>query len=167
MTSVKKKTCVLFLVQSFLFLMFCPTQAVPFQNQPDGFHGIQWGTPASDIPGLQPVRRTGSDVFCVMKNENLEFGSARLKIIVYIFSQNRFYAASLGFEGEKNFEKIRSLLFYQHGKRANEAHDGYEYEWIGKDVILSLKYNPRENFGYVDYIYRPMMIKQKHEKALK
>lgn len=105
-------------------------------------------------------------MFFAMKNENLDFGSAGLKIIVYIFSKNKFYAASVGFEGKTNFEKIRSLLFYQHGKRANQDIEGYEYEWVGKDVIISMKYSPKENFGYIDYIYRPMMVKQKYEKSV-
>lgn len=105
-------------------------------------------------------------MFFAMKNENLDFGSAALKIIVYIFSKNKFYAASIGFEGETNFEKIRSLLFYQHGKRANQGIEGYEYEWVGRDVIISLKYTPKEKFGYIDYIYRPMMVKQKHGKSV-
>lgn len=161
-----KTNAVLFLIPLLLLSVCYPGRAGAFQNEPDSFRGIKWQTSPGNIPGLQPVRRSGTDTLFAMKNENLDFGSARLKIIVYIFSKNKFYAASLGFEGEENFEKVRSLLFYQHGKRANGDIDGYEYEWVGKDVIISLKYEPKEKFGYIDYIYRPIMLKQTYEKAI-
>ncbi|MBN2189809.1 MAG: hypothetical protein JW728_01180 [Candidatus Aureabacteria bacterium] len=162
-----KTKAALLLIPLLLIAVFYPTRAGSFQNEPDAFRGIKWQASSGNIPGLQPVRKSGSDTLFAMENENLDFGSARLKIIVYVFSKNKFYAASLGFEGEENFEKIRSLLFYQHGKRANDDTEGYEYEWVGKDVIISLKYDPKKKFGYIDYIYRPIMINQTYEKAVK
>jgi len=59
--------------------------AFAFQNEPDGFRGIKWGTNISELPDMSLSEDYGNSKFYLRKGEKLKIGDADIDRIGYGF----------------------------------------------------------------------------------
>jgi hypothetical protein len=108
-----------------------PSIYKPFQNEPTGFRGIEWGTPLSAvqtemIPYGDPP--PGGGQVYERKNEKMTLGGATLAHVFYRFYEGGFSGADL-FSVERADQPAAMIAAfraeYGEGNRPNEYEDDY------------------------------------------
>jgi hypothetical protein len=110
-----------------------------FQNEPNGFGGIVWGTPLTAVQGqLQPAGMTkGGDAIYVRSEEDMQFGVVALSTISYIFHDGLFIAAvlkSLSAAGSPYL--VKEALTLNYGKGEGDSDSSV---WLGQTGAVLLK----------------------------
>lgn len=113
-----------------LALVFSVVSAVAFQNEPDGFRGIKWGTSLSSLKGysfLYPYIMDQRVRYYDKDKENLQVFGMKADKIEYGFARGRFYSYMIEFRGEGKIEAIKNHLVKEYGpwrsSEKNEATD--------------------------------------------
>ena len=115
-----------------------------FQNEPNGFRGIKWGT---DIKTLKDMKYliNYEDVIDMYSRDKdkLFFGKAKIGSIHYIFYKDKFFAVRIHTDGAKEFEAFRDAIFKEYGEGQHPERVGNLERWIwyGKITDMVLEYN--------------------------
>jgi len=125
MTSVKKLSVIFVML---LVLISASSLSYAFQNEPNMFRGIKWGTDISELPQMTLVEDSGSIKVYEIKDCELSFGIFQLKCIMYVFIKGKFSGSIVKCDSRKNFENVRA-------------------------VNISMKYNPVSEETVVYYYY--------------
>jgi hypothetical protein len=153
MTSQKKlRRFVFFLVLT----VFAAIPVFAFQNEPEGFGGIKWGTNISEVNDLLLVESgKDTDYYC-RKNDQMKIGDSNIDRMSYGFYKNRFYVVLVEYTGYLNFTKLKAILFGQYGKpeRPNQLME--KYFWSGGTVDIFFDYNDMLKNGNIYYVFRPI-----------
>lgn len=139
--------CFLNFFLTIIFIFFFSTNSMAFQNEPDGFRGIKWGTQVSIVKGLQHKDSVPSadEITYTKRNDNLEIAEGiRADSIEYIFVKNRFDSVSIILTGPSNWAFLKVWLFKNHGmpnKRNEKNIYGTEtLEWRGKNATIRVSH---------------------------
>lgn len=122
--------------------VFLLNAAFGYDNEPDGFRGIKWGTKIDTLKGMMIVRDepaiNGTDVY-VRANEEMKMEGAELETVEYYFWMGRFAGAVLSFSNE-NFEAIRKAAFSKYGDGTQPYDTQERYWWRGpkSNIMLDL-----------------------------
>jgi len=147
---------------TLIFLVFLlPTSTLAFQNEPDGFRGIEWGT---DISERSDMSRIEENLY-KRKNDKLTIGNANVKLIAYMGYKGKLMAVVVTYEGFSNNEKIQQTFFQLYGKGYKPNRFMERYSWFGNDVQISLTYSEINREGRIGYYYRPLW--EEKEKEMK
>ena len=147
--------------------------ALAFQNEPDGFRGIKWGTNLSELPDMVLTEDVGDEKFYTRKSDKMKIGEADIGRISYRFYKNRFCGVLVGFTGSSNFTKLKAVLFDQYGQPEQTNQFMEKYSWLGGSVVIALHYNEISKTGNIFYGFIPirqeeeMDDKQKAKKGAK
>ncbi len=131
-------------------ILMVPNSAIPFQNEPDGFRDIKWGT---DFSKFDNVWKSFSKEFCGKKYEvahitgdNLYFENIKLRGIGYILWEgelNGVIVESIGNGlGSKEWYGMKNALFATYGdSNSKDITANYDkYQWMGdKTTILLMR----------------------------
>lgn len=163
----KRARMVLFLLAASLILSL-PVFA--FQNEPDGFRGIKWGTNISELSEMGIIEDHGEQKLYVRKNDKMQIGDADLEVIIYVFYKDRLYGVMVIYNSSLNFSKLKETLFqvYGSGRRPNPFME--KYNWYGSSVLITLDFNEIREKGSIIYFYVPILKEQERdvkEKAKK
>jgi len=131
----------LFLIDSFVFCQrlgdFKPG------SEPDGFRGIKWGTEISTLKDMVFVMAIDKDVKRYeKKRDELKIGKAKLDYIQYEFRKGRFYLVEIGFQGIRNFNQVKEIMFETYGKgqsmleKKEKLTESYFWEGEKTDIIM-------------------------------
>ena len=140
---------------AFLIILTIGTFSInsfAFENDPDGFRGIKWGTKLETLKGMTKVRKQSdkNSTFCFKNNENLQIGNAQLTEIGYVFWRDKFYAVIVKTEGYSNWSHLKDAAFAKFGKgnQKNKQIEGYKWGSFpnGKTIIV-LHYNQLPKVG--------------------
>jgi hypothetical protein len=148
------RTCLGGLILIFVFVLAQPARA--FQNEPNNFRGIGWGTDYHELKGFTKVSTQSSLDYYTKKNEGMTMGDARLEMVVYFFYENKFCGAVLNFKSSPNFQIIKTALFDRHGKGYQANRYDEKYRWSGTNVTITLEYDDVTQKGQVIYYYMPI-----------
>jgi len=127
-------------------LSLCDT-SFAYENEPNGFRGMKWGTPLDSFPTLkhfETVKRYGGIEYYKKKEEVLKLGDVKLFLIKYGFWHNKFYEVEIWAQGEKDWRALKDLVFAKFGEGNKPDKDVEEYIWNG--VITNLR------FSYLDFM---------------
>ncbi len=146
--------CVLFIAQT----SWC------FENEPDRFRGIQWGTDIADVQKMLLVADFGNYKYYRRENDPMKMGTAGLAGVWYGFYKGKFASVLIGIGPEDQFDALKKIFFEHYG-------DGYgpegtmreEYYWFGIDVTISMCCNRGTQRGTITYIYRPIEREREDE----
>jgi hypothetical protein len=134
-----------------LALVFGPILVDAFQNEPDGFRGVHWGTSLSNLKGyrlLYPYLLDRRVRYYDKEKENLQVFGMTADNIEYGFARGRFYSFRVQFSGEGKIENVKNYLVNKYGPwQSSKKHEAVESDT--KKLIKS------ENFywpGGVSYI---------------
>lgn len=146
-----------------LILLFMPIFSYAFQNEPDSFRGMKWGTSLKDLTDMSVATGQKEDHLYVKKNDKLQIGDADLTGIRYGFYKDQFYSVWIRFDSFSNFQKLKETLFQQYGtgEKTNPFMDNYY--WFGANVLIYLDYNSIAKRGSIMYSYKPIMEEKKKD----
>jgi len=139
---------------TLIFLVFLlPITVLAFQNEPDGFRGIEWGTDISEWPDMSHVSRNVYQ----RENDELTIEDANVTKIHYKTYEGRLYGVAISYKGFSNKEKLKQTLFYWYGEADKSNRVREHYRWIGSDVWISLHYSEElGERGSINYYYLPL-----------
>jgi hypothetical protein len=148
---------VVLLSLSFLLLSFSGASA--FENEPDGFRDIKWGTRIADLPSMELQNEYDDGVaIYTRKEEDLyvrkigSIGKVRLKSIKYYFYNDKFFKVVVEYDASKASE-IRTVLDSKHGNpnSRNARQDSFvvsdNSHWNGKKVDIDFIHQTEDNSG--------------------
>lgn len=140
--SLKKNDMNPLLLGLLMLLILLPgSQVQAFQGEPDGFRGIPWGTPVESVQGFILAGRTGDRQEVTLyrrEGDDLTFGRAQLKSILYEFTEGRFSRVEIRVDDIWNFVLLRDALFRLHGpgKELSPGAERYGWEGVKSRVLL-------------------------------
>jgi hypothetical protein len=122
---------------------------------PNGFRGITWGTPLSELTGMVVADDSGQVKYYYRTGDPLNLGEAKLKRISYGFYQGQFYSVLLEFKDGANFEKAKVALLTTYGEATGIGSTGTSYRWRTPDgTSVNLKYSKDTRQGHVFFFNR-------------
>ena len=121
---MEKKLLIVFifatLIIAFSSLSFVDNSIFPsYQNVPDGFRGIKWGTHIKDLKDMVHSKSASTVIqknlgadFEVYKrkNDKMSIGKATLEGVFYIFCEIKFFGVGIRAKGKINFERLKSIF---------------------------------------------------------
>ena len=144
-------------------ILILPCNLFGFQNEPDSFRGIKWGTNINDISGMTCIECDDKyQEFYIRKDDKMRIGDAEIKNISYGFYKDRFLSVIIQFEEHNNFKILKSKILQLFGKGNKPNPDIEQYYWRGRDVGIALEYGDIPNKGIIFYHYLPL-----HEELMK
>jgi len=122
--------------------ILAPTAAMAFQNEPNGFRGIAWGTPLSAVQSqMRPVGATpaGQDQAYVRVGDNMAIGGATLEKVLYKFHNGAFSEAFIvAQKGPSNATALIAAFRAQFGEGRRPHRSADDYIWEGPTAIVFL-----------------------------
>ena len=138
-------------------MILTATMVFAFQNEPDGFRGIKWGTNLRDLPDMQYHLSNESFAFYTRKGDEMKIGDAELDAVYYNFFKEKFCGMFIQFRTLSTYYTIKQILFRKYGKGESLA-PAKGYKWVGKSVNIILGYSKGSERGRIHYVYRPIFF---------
>jgi len=116
-------------------------------SEPDGFGGITWGTPFSEVKSDLVELKSTSDpaepsvkikIYYTKKGDSLKIGAAQLDHVEYVFWRGKFAEVRISSRGPENFDSLKQFLFEKYG-----TVDKFQgaYSWDGGVTRITLRYD--------------------------
>lgn len=86
----------------------------------------------------------------------MRIGDADLKSINYGFREGRFSSVTIHFNGDLNFDKLRTILDTRYGDADLSDPNLKEYIWVGRSVNISFGYKQTTKKGIITYLFKPI-----------
>ena len=101
MAATKRKEIIMKRLLMILFMvggLLIPSIAFTFQNEPDNFRGIKWGTNLSDLPDirLQDTENGRNFKRCMRRGDKMKIRDAELTTMIKCKSRDRIITRELG-----------------------------------------------------------------------
>jgi len=156
---------------SFLLILAIGTFSInsfAFQNEPDGFRGIKWGTKIETLRNMIKYAVQGDVVIYARHNDKLQIGSAELEGIYYFFWQDKFCSVSIKAKEDLNCIALKeeAVAKFGNGKQHSEYVENYTWGNIstGKTFML-FKYNRLSNEArFMMYSVKIWLMQDKDNK---
>lgn len=127
-----------------------------FQNEPDGFRGIKWGTDTSALKGYY----AGMTVFNKADKEHI--GEAPIEAIGFCFWRGKFQWGMIKTKGYLNYIRLKDFCFEKYGKGYQPNENIKRYLWVGDTTGISLEYNEFSEEGTL-HMYSIEITKQEEQ----
>jgi hypothetical protein len=137
--------------------------ATAFQNEPDGFRGIKWGTNISELPDMRLAEDTGEEKYYQRMNDKMQIGDSELERIVYGFYKNRFFVAIVTCRDHTNFLKLKETLFQLYGRGYSPNPAVEKYYWLGNSVDVILDFKDVSLKGLIWFSYKPILEEEQRD----
>jgi len=152
-------------VALWLSILILPCSSFGFQNEPDNFRGIKWGTNINELSDMYFVESQDKFKIYKRKNDKMKIASAEIDNISYFFYKKRFFTIFIQFKGLSNFQHLKSTLFQLYGPP-----NYVDSVWHGTSVGVILEYYETLKKGAITYTYTPIALeygKDEEEAAKK
>ena len=136
-----------------------------FQNEPDGFRGIKWGTNILELQGMTHVRTDssyGGVEFYTREGDDLRFGDAQLERIEYAFWKGKFASVWIHSMGYANWLDLHDATIAEFGGGYKPHRYIEQYLWFGSSTMILLQYNETGREGTL-CMFSQTIIKQQKE----
>jgi len=144
-------TSVTFSFLLIISLILLPVSLPAFQNEPDGFGGIAWGTNVLTLSGMvydsQYTWAAGTTSFYRRKGDTLRFGEAQLLSLKYGFFKGNFTDVLIETRGRKNWVALKGACFEKYAQGFKENYYIESYRWSGKMTSMVLEYKESEDLS--------------------
>jgi hypothetical protein len=136
-----------------VFSTLIPVCGFCFQNEPDGFGGIQWGTHISAVTNMILVLEKANDPIRgdlkIYQNQDqvMTEGRAKLKKVGYVYFKDKFMSAQILTEGSINWLGLKDGAFEIFGKGEQPDQSIEQYFWFGNKSRIILNYDKNKEQG--------------------
>ena len=154
------------------YAAFLKTAEPPdYQNQPDGFNSINWGTDMKDLQtqGKKFKANKNESIlgdYTLDKAENTLLGLPVIRT-TYSFWQKQFCAAYVYYQSvdeKSTFNSLYEKLCTQYGAplqgRYSEADRAYQYIWPGDVTYIMLYHFPNQKESYIFFASKELYDQQ-------
>lgn len=122
-----------------LIVLLMPIAAFAFQNEPDGFRGINWG----DDQILHAEQLTEADrkddvVLYSRKDDPLKIGGADLSSIYYRYKNGKFTSVVIHTDGMSNQMALVDSFESQFGRGSKPNRYMDKYHWYGTKAFITI-----------------------------
>lgn len=124
-----------------LIVAAMPLHAFAFDNEPDGFRGLAWGTPVATVADeFSLVSSDGKETYYTRKGDKMEMEDADLKSIVYRFYDGRFFGVAIYAARGSRYDFLQAF-HSRYGPGAQPDRHIDKYYWAGDtaEIILDCK----------------------------
>lgn len=147
----------------FIVLITVRQSVFAFQNEPDNFRGIKWGTNIKSLYGMKLCEKS-TVTWYKKEYDKLKIGDAQLENVLYGFYNEQFFTVMIIFSGYTNYNMIRNTLFNQYGNAFRENQNVENDLWSGIYVTIFMEYNSILEKGSITYFYQPLLDKYNAEQ---
>ena len=133
-----------------------------FDNEPEGFRNIKWGTEKSKIDNVSFIDKDKEGLDCYLKiDDEFKIGNVDVKEIKYLFWNNVFYGVNILVSGEDNYLKMKRSCFIKFGNEVNEDSSPGAIRWQGNATTTSLY---KSDNGGLMFIYSTKKQNEKYQE---
>jgi len=135
-----KKTKLKAAVLTLLIITSLNAQA--YQNEPDGFRGIKWGTALQENEAEMSLVESGKTTnYYQRKDDKMEIGAASLERLAYGYTGNQLSTVIISTEGYDNQQALIETLKAQFGRgyKPNRYMDTYLWQGPTTTIYLNCK----------------------------
>jgi len=134
--------------------------AIPFlawrEADPGSFNGIPWGSDIGQETGFVVLKEIRDFKICSRKSESHQIDGVEVEEIRYEFYKNKFYSATMKFNGDRNFRSFLDCLSLRYGPPVSRMKYPEEYEWSSHGLNVILRYFQSDKNGSLEYLYKPI-----------
>jgi len=131
-----------------ILFIITSTVSFAFQNEPDGFRGIKWGTDIGDLPRMEYLRDYITDFggikIYINKEDELKIGDAAVSEIKYYFWKNKFYKVSASTNDLLNSGTLQHSCIDNFGDQVDFVASAYVWRGLVTKIMVT---NPDYNGG--------------------
>lgn len=139
---------------SFVFMILTAvvlvTAASAYMNEPEGFRGLQWGSPVGELP-YKEFYKTGNSAgeidYYKRTDERLYIGGAQLTSLLYGFWSGKFASVLIRTNGLENWVALKDAVFGQWGKTWQPDKTRQYFVWTGDKTDIVLEYREHTQVG--------------------
>ncbi len=131
-------------------------------HEPEGYNGIKWETALSTLDKMKHTRTDpthGGIEFYVREGDLFPLENGKQKPVQYGFLREKFYVVVVNTKGPEEFNALKRSVFKKFGEGSKPFVNREEYLWVGKNVVMALKYDENTKFG--DYYIRSELVAKK------
>lgn len=127
-----------------------------FENEPNGFRGIKWGTDISTLKDLKHIRddHEGSVKYYKKEGEELKIGEAELESIEYGFWRGKLATVTVHTEGVFNYDKLITACKTKFGEPEQPDKKEATFVWRGKVTKMALGHDDSFNGSLIFFATR-------------
>jgi hypothetical protein len=154
----------------FLLVILACTPVIAFQNEPDGFRNIKWGTNISELSGMSVVETHPDLKFYSKDGDKMAIGNASLDEIVYGFYKDQFSNVLIYFHSLSAFLALKDALFEQYGSGSQPNQFMERYYWmdlIGGTTTITLDFSKVSDKGTLSFQSKKLLKKQQADEKQK
>ena len=143
----------------FVFVSAGIIQGTELQER---FLGIHWGAPISDLKGFSKVSQSGDVVYYRNPQKSYTVFGVDTADIIFGFFKDKFFAAYLGVESIKVFDRAKDHLTQKLGspKTILKTQNRQTiYSWKKADIRIKLKLYEKEGNMKMAFYYTPLSKK--------
>jgi hypothetical protein len=137
--------------------------AFAFQNEPDGFRGIKWGTNVSALSDMRLAEDNGEEKYYQRMNDKMQIGDTELERIVYGFYKDRFFVVIVTCRHHTNFVRLKETLFQLYGRGYAPTPSVEKYYWMGDNVNVVLDFKETPQKGLIWFSYKPILEEEQRD----
>ncbi len=144
-------------------ILFSPTiYAQSYQNEPNGFRDLKWGTDLSELNNslyyVGYSEHTQCQVY-VRPSDELKIGNVTLQKIEYYFNKNKLCGVVVEVEGYTNWSNLKTSTLDRFGNPSTTNINDHslineEYEWDGNITYTLLMHSNLAKKGSLSLISR-------------
>ena len=151
----------------FILVVFFTIHVFAFQNEPDGFRDIEWGTNLNVLQDMTVSSKYMNTTYYKRNKDKMSVEGAKLNSISYLFCDNSFCEVQAWILDYENFEVIKKTFIRKFGDPVTRTDEETKYEiymWgnseHGKTYIF-LRYDSGE--GFLSISSPDLKLKQKRK----
>ena len=123
-----------------------------YDNEPDGFRGIRWGTDISCLEGMEPGPKTKAPdltkIYYKM-GEIPKIGDAQLEDIQYLFYKGKLWLVDIYASGFDNVAALERVVINRFGPAdINETNQKW---WGGKVTSITFKFDDEKKRACLNF----------------
>lgn len=131
-----------------------PADAVPILKDPNGFHGIPWGTSLAELPQLTLAEPGESVKGYEFNNGPPMLGQAKVESLRLSSVGGQFARVTIRYRGQGTHEVILNYLQSEYGPLDHTPGSmarglNQQFTWRGSDTEINLTYEARGERGFV------------------
>jgi hypothetical protein len=137
------------------FLLIVPTVSLAAEP-PTGFRDLKWGSsPSASLKKFSGPTSDGITMYVPASGKTPPplFGTPVAEE-AYSFSRGKFYSGSAWFDGQANFEKLKTALVKAYGQPsfANEKMNLWKWKWPRSQIEVHLSYQEKFSRTTVTFV---------------
>lgn len=112
-----------------------------YQNEPDGFRDLKWGSPSASLKDLHYILKDGDGTkYYDRQKDKLKIGEAKLTGLLYGFWGGKLYTILAKFKGYREWEIIKGSLFEKFGE-GRPLGSRNAFGWKGDKTLIIAEFN--------------------------